>query len=138
MPVIAKNINVLSQNFITSSWATNAVTASYALDATSYFNVVTSSATNITLSLSEAGAYFRTTAATAVGIQIPAQSSVSWAENTEMLIEQSGAGQITLTTGSGVVINTSETRKTQKQYSVVGLKRVAQDTWTLTGERELV
>ena len=105
---------------------------------TAYFIVVTSSATNITLSLAESGDYFRTTAATAVGIQVPPQSSVAWPSNTEIMFEQAGAGQITFTTGSGVTINSSETLKTQKQYSVVGLKRVAQDTWTLTGERELV
>jgi hypothetical protein len=105
---------------------------------TAYFIVVTSSATNITLSLAESGDYFRTTAATAVGIQVPPQSSVAWPSNTEIMFEQAGAGQITFTTGSGVTINSSETLKTQKQYSVVGLKRVASDIWTLTGERELV
>jgi hypothetical protein len=105
---------------------------------TAYFMVVTSSATNITMSLAEAGDYFRTTAATAVGIQIPPQSSVAWPSNTEIMFEQAGAGQITFTTGSGVTINSSETLKTQKQYSVVAIKRVASDIWTLTGERELL
>ena len=69
---------------------------------------------------------------------MPNQTSVTWVDNTEIIIEQAGAGQITLSAGSGVTINTSETLKTQKQYSVVGLKRVASDTWTLFGERELL
>jgi hypothetical protein len=54
------------------------------------------------------------------------------------MFEQAGAGQITFAGGSGVTINSSETLKSQKQYSVLGVKRVASDTWTLTGDRELV
>ena len=54
------------------------------------------------------------------------------------MLEQAGAGQVTFATGTGVVINTSETLKTQKQYSVVALKNVSGNVWTLFGERELV
>lgn len=81
--------------------------------------------------------YLRSTSATAVTFTVPPQSSVSWVDNAEIVFEQAGAGQITIAAGSGVTINSSETLKSGQQYAVIGLKRVASDTWTLTGEREL-
>jgi hypothetical protein len=54
------------------------------------------------------------------------------------MFEQGSAYQITIAAGTGVTINTSETLLTAGQYAVVGLKKVAQDVWTLTGERETV
>ena len=82
--------------------------------------------------------YLRSTSATAVTFTVPPQSSVSWVNNAEIVFEQAGTGQITIAAGSGVTINSSETLKSSSQYSVIALKRVASDTWTLTGERELL
>jgi hypothetical protein len=104
----------------------------------SYYFITGYTGTNLTLSADLAGDYIRTTSATAVTINIPTQASVSWPDNTEILIEQAGAGQITFSPAVGVVVNTSETLKTQKQYSVVAIKRVSSDVWTFFGERELV
>ena len=98
------------------------------------FYVSSSASTSISLTESDAGKYIRTTAATAVDITVPPQSSVSWVNNTEMMFEQAGAGQITFVTGSGVVINSAFTLKTSAQYSLAGLKRVSTDTWTLFGD----
>jgi hypothetical protein len=52
------------------------------------------------------------------------------------MLEQAGAGQVTFATGAGVTINSSQTLKTEKQYSVVGLKMVSGNIWTLFGERQ--
>jgi hypothetical protein len=104
----------------------------------SYYFVTGYTGTNLTLSADLAGDYIRTTSATAVTINIPTQASASWPDNTEILIEQAGAGQITFSPALGVVVNTSETLKTQKQYSIVAIKRVSSDVWTFFGERELV
>lgn len=82
--------------------------------------------------------YLRSTSATAVTFTVPPQSSVSWVDNAEIVFEQGGTGQITIAAGSGVTINSSETLKSSSQYAVIALKRVASDTWTLTGERELL
>jgi hypothetical protein len=103
-----------------------------------YYLVSGFTGTSLTLALGHAGDYIRTTAATAVTITVPPQASVAWIDDTEILLEQAGAGQVTFTTGAGVVINSSETLKTQKQYSVVALKRASSNVWTLFGERELL
>ena len=111
------------------SWAT--------ASASSYSTVRTQSGTSYTLALTDAGDYIQTTSTTAVTITVPLQSSVAWAADTEIYFEQNNTGQITIAGASGVTINSSETLKTAGRYSVIALKRVASDTWTLTGERQL-
>jgi hypothetical protein len=103
----------------------------------SYSAVRTQSGTTYTLALTDAGDYIQTTSTTAVTITVPLQSSVTWAADTEIYFEQNNTGQITIAGASGVTVNSSETLKTAGRYSVIALKRVASDTWTLTGERQL-
>ncbi len=125
------NGQVLSTNGSgTLSWATASAAASYS-------TVRTQSGTTYTLVLGDAGDYIQTTSTTAVTITVPLQSSVAWAADTEIYFEQNNTGQITIAGASGVTINSSETLKTAGRYSVIALKRVASDTWTLTGERQL-
>jgi len=103
-----------------------------------YFPVISTSATSFNVDSSYAYDYVRTTAATTVTATIVTAASAAWANNTEILFEQAGAGQIRFNAASGVTINTSETLFTQKQYSVVALKYVSTNVWTLLGERQLV
>jgi len=102
-----------------------------------FFTVSSNANTAITLASGDEGKYIRTTAATAVTVTIP--SSV-FSTGDEILIEQAGAGQVTVAAGTGVTLNNSasNTAKTAEQYAVVGLKCVASNVFTLTGERELV
>jgi len=102
------------------------------------FTVASTASTSFSLATTDAGTYIRTTANTAVSITVPPQSSVTWLDNTEIIFEQAGTGQITIVAGSGVTIRTSETLLSQRQYSIMSLKRVASDTWTLSGERQLL
>jgi len=104
----------------------------------SYSAVRTQSGTTYTLVLGDAGDYIQTTSTTAVTITVPTQVSVTWAADTEIYFEQNNTGQITFVGASGVTINSSETLKSFARYSVLALKRVASDVWTLTGERALV
>lgn len=104
----------------------------------SYSSVRTQSGTSYTLVLGDAGDYIQTTSTTAVTITVPLQSSVAWVADTEIYFEQNNTGQITIAGASGVTINSSETLKSFARYSVMALKRVAENVWTLTGERALV
>jgi hypothetical protein len=73
--------------------------------------------------------------ASAITASIPPQSSVTWANDTEIIIEQAGAGKVTLSGGSGVTLNYSSlSAQTRTQYSVIGLKRVSQNVWTIFGD----
>jgi hypothetical protein len=103
-----------------------------------YFPVSSISSTSFNVDNTFAYDYIRTTAATTVTATVLAASSTTWANNTEIIFEQAGAGQILFNAAAGVTINTSETLYSQKQYSVVALKYVASNVWTLLGERQLV
>jgi len=118
----------------TLSWATDATGGS----GSSYSAVRTQSGTTYTLVLGDAGDYIQTTSTTAVTITVPTQASVTWAADTEIYFEQNNTGQITIAGASGVTVNSSETLKSFARYSVIALKRVAENVWTLTGERALV
>lgn len=104
----------------------------------SYSVVRTQSGTSYTLAASDAGAYILTSGTTTVTITVPPQSSVTWAADTEIYFEQNNTGQIAILAGTGVTVNTTETLKSFARYSVLALKRVAENVWTLTGERALV
>jgi hypothetical protein len=104
----------------------------------SYSVVENFSSTAYTLVLADAGKYKRYTNTVATTVTVPPQSSVTWVADTEIYFEQSNTGQITIAAGSGVTVVSSETLKTFARYSVIALKRTAENEWTLTGERALV
>lgn len=102
-----------------------------------FFGVVSDGATSITLDTGDEGRYIRCTASSAVTVTIPADK---FQADDEIIIEQSGTGQVTIAAGSGVTLNNSaaNTAKTAERFAVVALKCVATNVFTLTGERELV
>jgi hypothetical protein len=99
------------------------------------FPTVTTSATSRTLSKSDSGKYLRFTSGSSVSVNLPPQSDVRWDADVEIVIEQAGAGQVTIVAGSGVTIRTSSTLKTNAQYSAISLKRVALNEWVCGGDR---
>lgn len=88
------------------------------------------------LTTSDVLTYIRTTGATNYTFSVRNQSTVSWPSYVEILFEQAGAGQITITAGSGVTLNYSSTTVSRTQYAVIGLKRVSTDVWIVFGNTE--
>ena len=70
-----------------------------------------------------------------INLTVPA--SATYDTYAEFVIEQRGAGVVTVVADTGVTINSTETLKTSGQYSVIGLKRTDSNVYTLTGEREV-
>ena len=96
-------------------------------------SVISDSNTGITIVCgTHANNYLRTTANSGVTITFP--SGVGCDANSEFTFEQAGSGQITVTGEAGVTINTSSTTKSYTQFSVISLKQVATDTYTLFGD----
>jgi hypothetical protein len=83
-----------------------------------------------TLSTDDVGKWIRCTNAAAITIAVPAQADVAWPDDTEVYIEQAGAGVITLD-DSDVTLNGA--LSSAGQYTALGLKRVAEDVWTVIG-----
>jgi hypothetical protein len=102
------------------------------------FPIVTDATAARTLVLTDAQKYIRCTNAGAMAVTIPPQSDVAWPADTEIIVEQAGAGQVTIAAGVGVTIRNRAdmTLKSAAQYAVLTLKRVGADEWVLSGDRE--
>ena len=88
----------------------------------------TQTGTTYTAVLLDAGKTVTLSNASAVTLTIPAQASVSWADNTQLNFLNIGAGTVTITPAAGVTINgTPLTLATSKGGSLV---RTASNVWT--------
>jgi len=87
-----------------------------------------------TLSSTHTTKYLVCNSSSPIDLTIPA--SATYDTYAEFVMEQRGTGTVTIVPAVGVTLNSSETLKTAKQYSVIGLKRTDTNVYTLTGERE--
>jgi hypothetical protein len=70
-----------------------------------------------------------------VTISVPHSSFWNPSVGTEVMFEQtSGVNVSVLPSGDDVLVNSAYTRTTAGQYSVVSIKKVNTNTWTLTGD----
>lgn len=98
--------------------------------------IVTESGTTHTPSLIQANSYIRYTSGTTVTVTIQNDATVNFPIGTTLNMRQAAAGQVQLTNGSGVTINTPETTNSRKQGASLALIKVASDEWDLTGDLE--
>lgn len=89
--------------------------------------------TSYTLVAGDAGDFVTMTNASASTLTVPPNSSVAFAVGTIIEGAQLGAGQVTLTPGSGVTINGTPGLKIAAQYGTFGLLKTATDTWLAFG-----
>lgn len=95
----------------------------------------TFSGTTDTLVLADAGKMIRSTGASAAALEVPPNSSVAFAIDTRIDGSQYGAGQVTITPGSGVTIRSAGgALKTRVQYSGFTLHKIATDEWMAFGD----
>jgi hypothetical protein len=87
-----------------------------------------------TLVLADMGAAIEMNVAGANTLTVPPNSSVAFPVGTVVEVMQYGAGQTTLTPGSGVTIRTASSLTTRAQYSVVSLRKTATDEWVAAGD----
>ena len=90
--------------------------------------------TSYTLALTDVAKVVKLTNAAAITLTVPPNSSVAFPTGTQILLYQGGAGQVTITAGAGVTINSSGSKlKLTNQYSVAGLLKLATDEWVAFG-----
>lgn len=89
--------------------------------------------TSYTLVLTDADKFVTMTNASASTLTVPPNSSVAFATGTVIEGAQLGAGQVTLTAGSGVTINATPGLNIAAQYGTFGLLKTATDTWLAFG-----
>lgn len=97
--------------------------------------VTTQTGTSYTAALADGNSRIGFTNAGPVAFTIPPNSSVAFPDGTFIEFEQAGAGAVTATAGGGVTIrNRSGFDVTAGQYAVAGVRKVATDEWSLTGD----
>ena len=97
-------------------------------------NVYSQTSTNYTLSWTDQATENEFTASTPVTVTVPPHSSVAYPVGTVMNLRQMGAGQVTVTPGSGVTINSPHGMSTNTRYSTITLINNGTDTWVLNGD----
>jgi hypothetical protein len=82
----------------------------------------------------DAGSFKPLNKATAIVWTIPPNSSVAFPVGTVLEAYQKGAGQVTITPGSGVTVNSPAGLKSRAQHSQFSVRKVATDTWQAAGD----
>jgi hypothetical protein len=97
--------------------------------------VSTQTGTTYTAVLGDANTYIRFNNSTSITFTVPTNASVAYPIGTEIAMEQVGVGSLIVAGAGGVTINSRGGDLTLAgQFSVAMLKKVATDTWTLTGD----
>jgi hypothetical protein len=96
--------------------------------------VNSSASTAYTLALTDVDKMLLLTAATAVAVSIPLNSTTAFPLGSTINLTQYGAGQVTISGVSGVTVNSTPGAKTRAQYSAVSVIKVDTDSWVLFGD----
>jgi len=86
-----------------------------------------------TLVLGDAGKLVTLTNGSAITLTVPADADVAWPVGEAVMIQQTGAGQVTVAGAGGVTVNGTGTRP-RAQWSAAVLLKTGTDTWTLIGD----
>lgn len=116
--------------------STRLATTAYVDTAVSTANSVVTANTqtaSYVLVLSDAGKVIEMNVASGNTLTVPPNSSVAFPVGTVIEVYQMGAGQVTLTPGSGVTIR-GASMTTRAQYSTVALRKRATDEWVASGD----
>ena len=102
--------------------------------ATAMIAINAQTGTTYTTVLTDDGKLITADNASPIALTIPPASSVAYGIGTQINIMQLGAGQVTITAGAGVTLNSSGSKlKTKDQYSVATCAKIATDTWVVVG-----
>lgn len=90
--------------------------------------------------LTDAGKYLRFTSTGSSVLTVPANASEAFPIGTDIAVEQSNTGTVSLVADAGVTINVASGfgLKTGGQFGVISLKKVAVDEWVLFGNLEVL
>jgi hypothetical protein len=112
---------------LTSTFAPSAgpVPALYAASADTRFisAVAGRKVADFTLALADAGTIIEAEAASPLTVTVPPSSSAAFIDNTLVEFVQTGAGQLTIAPGSGVVLRNAGGLKTRAQWSSISLRK---------------
>lgn len=99
-------------------------------------NVQADATTARTLGMADINAHLVFSSSSAVTVTVPANATTAFPVGATIDIEQNGTGQVSISGAAGVTVNkpAARTAATAARYSVVRLRKVATNTWTLFGD----
>jgi len=90
------------------------------------------------LDLIDATRLVQMTSSVPVTVTVPTNSAVPFATGAQIVVVQTGVGQVSIAPASGVTIySVQNKRKLSEQYAVASLVKLGTDTWILTGSLAL-
>ena len=102
--------------------------------ATAMIAINAQTGTTYTTVLADDGKLITCSNASAIALTIPPNSSVAYGIGTQINIAQLGAGQVTITAGAGVTLNSAGSKlKTDAQYAVATCVKTDTNTWFVVG-----
>ena len=102
--------------------------------ATAMIAINAQTGTTYTTVLADDGKLLTCSNAASIAVTIPPNSSVAYGIGTQINIAQLGAGQVTITAGAGVTLNSSGAKlKLKDQYSVATCVKTDTNTWFVVG-----
>jgi len=87
-----------------------------------------------TLALADDGTIIEKNDASGVNVTIPPESSVNFANGTQIVVIQTNAGQTTFVAGSGVTLDGTPGLKLRAQWSSAVLIKRSSNTWVVLGD----
>ena len=107
------------------------------VDELQYITENSQSGTSYTLVLTDDGKVVTCTNGSAITVTVPPNSSVAFPTGTMIIIEQWGAGTVTIAEGAAVTINSiGGALAFTGQYATAVLRKDAADVWILSGAIE--
>ena len=133
-------VKILDANVTADKLATDSVTqvkiADRAVGSTELTNLTgnTQTGTSYTIVLADAQKFVTMSNASASTWTVPPNSSVAFTIGDQVNVVQLGAGQVTITAGAGVTINSEGSKlKLKGQYAAATVLKTATDTWVAIG-----
>ena len=104
--------------------------------ATSKIQINAQTGTTYTLVLTDAGYLITANNAGAITLSVPTNASVAFPIGTQILVNQLGAGQVTVAavTPGTTTVSGRNGLKTSGQYAMISLVKVATDQWIVNGD----
>jgi hypothetical protein len=106
------------------------------LNSDSIFNISINAqtGTSYTLQRSDHKKLIEIANSSAITLTIPPESSVNFPIGTNITIVQTASGQITISAGAGVTVNSTPGLKLRTQWSSVTLVKRSSDLWVAIGD----
>jgi hypothetical protein len=97
---------------------------------------VSSKTANYTLTISDANTIIPLSSSSATTITVPTDASVAFDVGTQVMIVQSGTGQVTVAaaTPATTSVNGANGLRTAAQYSIISLIKTSANNWVVGGD----